>query len=334
MTGGIPSEVVTMDGKALRVVSISIGSSKRDKDYTAEILGHRIYISRIGTDGSFEKAAKLMRDMASEVDCFGLGGMDMYLWTTKRRYVIRDAAKLAQNAGDTPVVDGSDLKHTHEKRVVQKLFKQGYFKSGQHCLMTSGVDRMGMAQGLNDGGMDFIFGDLIFALKIPIAIRSYRQINTIGSIMLPILTRLPFKWLYPTGGAQEKTEPKFGRFFDWADVIAGDFHYIRKYMPMKLTGKTILTNTTTEEDVEMLRARDVRYLITTTPRMGGRSFGANVLQAMIVAISGKRPEELTWDDYLHWADKLKLEPDITELNPHQQYRPKAYHASEYGSDKV
>jgi hypothetical protein len=321
-----------MRDKPLRVVSISIGSSKRDKHYTAEISGRTVNISRIGTDGSFERAGELMRMFAPKVDCFGLGGMDMYLWTTRRRYVVRDAARLAKNAGDTPVVDGSDLKHTYEKRVVKKLFEKGLLKKNQHCLMTSGVDRMGMAQGLNEGGMDFIFGDLIFALKIPIEIRTYAQVNFLGALLLPILTRLPFKWLYPTGSKQDEMKPKFGRFYEWADVIAGDFHYIRKYMPINLSGKTILTNTTTAEDVELLRARDARCLITTTPRMGGRSFGANVLQAMIVAISGKRPEQLGWDDYIEWAEKLKLEPDIIELNPHTPYRPKAIRTSEFGSD--
>ena len=330
---GMSNREVNMDEKPLKIVSISIGSSKRDKEFSAEIMNRRVNISRVGTDGSFEKAGELMRQMAPEVDCFGLGGMDMYLWTTKRRYIVNDAAKLAKNAGSTPVVDGSDLKHTYEKRVVQKLFERGILKTGQHCLMTSGVDRMGMAQALNEGGMDFIFGDLIFALKIPIGVRTYGQINFIGTVLLPILTRLPFKWLYPTGEKQDTTSPKFGKFFDWADVIAGDYHYINKYMPMNLSGKTILTNTTTAEDVEKLRARDAKLLITTTPRMGGRSFGANVLQAMIVAISGKRPEELTWDNYLEWAEKLQLEPDIIELNPHTPYRPKAPQKTEYGSDK-
>lgn len=321
-----------MSEKPLRVVSISIGSSKRNKDFSTELLGRRVNISRIGTDGSFEKAAQLMRDMAGEVDCFGLGGMDLYLWTTNRRYIVRDAAKLALNAGDTPIVDGSDLKHTYEKKVVQFLFTKGLLKKNQHCLMTSGIDRMGMAQALNDGGMDFIFGDLIFALKIPIEVRTYRQINILGAILLPVITRLPFKWIYPTGEKQETTSPRFGRFYEWADVIAGDFHYIRKYMPMKLSGKIILTNTTTEEDVLLLKARDVKFLITTTPRMGGRSFGANVLQAMIVAISGKRPEQLSWDDYVDWAAKLELKPDIIELNAYQPYRPKPVKTSQYGSD--
>jgi hypothetical protein len=191
---------------------------------------------------------------------------------------------------------------------------------------------MGMARALNEGGMEFIFGDLIFALGIPIEVTSYGQINTLGTILLPILTRLPFKWIYPTGKKQEESKPKYGNFFEWADVIAGDFHYIRKYMPIKLTGKTILTNTTTAEDVELLKARDARYLITTTPRMGGRSFGANVLQAMIVAISGQHPDRLTWDDYLDWADKLQLEPSITELNPAGTYRAKASRISDFASD--
>ena len=322
-----------MNDKPLKVVSISIGSSKRDKEYTTQILSRTVNISRIGTDGSFEKAGRFMRELAPTVDCFGLGGMDMYLWTTKRRYVVKDAARLAQNAGNTPVVDGSDLKHTYEKRVVKKLFDKGLLRKGQHCLMTSGVDRMGMAQALNEGGMNLLFGDLIFALGIPIEVTSFRQINIIGGLMLPILTRLPFKWIYPTGEKQDVMKPKHGKFFEWADVIAGDFHYIRKYMPMKLTGKTILTNTTTAEDVELLRARDVKYLITTTPRMGGRSFGANVLQAVMVAMSGKRPEELSWDDYLELAELLKLEPDIMELNPYISRRPKGPQASRFASDR-
>jgi len=58
-----------------------------------------------------------------------------------------------------------------------------------------------------------------------------------------------------------------------ADVIAGDYLYIDKYMPEDLQGKIILTNTTTSENVEELKKRGVSLLITTTPVIEGRSFG-------------------------------------------------------------
>jgi hypothetical protein len=76
----------------------------------------------------------------------------------------------------------------------------------------------------------------------------------------------------------------------WADIIAGDFHYIRRHLPTAesgiLKGKTILTNTTTEQDQIELRERGVKRLITTTPSFDGRSFGTNVMEAMCVALNG------------------------------------------------
>ena len=46
-----------------RAVSISIGSSKRDKAVEVELLGERIRIERIGTDGDMEKAARLFQEL-------------------------------------------------------------------------------------------------------------------------------------------------------------------------------------------------------------------------------------------------------------------------------
>ena len=48
------------------------------------------------------------------------------------------------------------------------------------------------------------------------------------------------------------------RSTSWATVIAGDCHYIKRYMPARLDGKVICTNTTTAEDVEQFRRAGVR----------------------------------------------------------------------------
>ena len=71
-----------------------------------------------------------------------------------------------------------------------------------------------------------------------------------------------------------------------ADIIAGDYKYVRKYMPEDMTGKWVVTNTTTAEDVEFLRDRGVELLVTSTPRLEGRSFGTNVIEATMVALDG------------------------------------------------
>jgi hypothetical protein len=153
----------------------------------------------------------------------------------------------------------------------------------------------------------------MFGLGIPMAIRKLSSLKILAALLMPVAGRLPFKWIYPTGEKQEKRTPNWKKYYDWATVIAGDCHYIKRFMPDTLPGKVIVTNTTTLEDVETFRKAGVKYLVTTTPVLDGRSFGTNMMEAALVAVSGKgRP--LTWDELNVMLDQLGFEPQLQELN--------------------
>lgn len=80
-----------------------------------------------------------------------------------------------------------------------------------------------------------------------------------------------------------------------------------------MKGKIVLTNTTTAEDVELFRQLGVKYLITTTPVLEGRSFGTNMMEAALVALAGKgRP--LKWDELNEMIAKLGFGPQLQKLN--------------------
>jgi hypothetical protein len=130
---------------------------------------------------------------------------------------------------------------------------------------------------------------------------------------MPIAGRLPFEWIYPTGEKQEAREPKWQKYYEWGTIIAGDCHYIKRHMPEKLAGKIIATNTTTEEDVELFRTVGVKYLVTTTPVLDGRSFGTNMMEAALIAASGKG-RELTRSELDEILEQLGYEPQLQELN--------------------
>ena len=66
-------------------------------------------------------------------------------------------------------------------------------------------------------------------------------------------------------------------------------------------------------DIETLRKFGVKILVTTTPEMNGRSFGANVLQAIFVSILEKRPENILPEEYLHLMDILGIQPRVIYL---------------------
>jgi hypothetical protein len=322
-----------------RVVSIGPGSSRRNKKVEAEFLGERFVIERIGTDGDLDRAAELIAEWDGQVDAFGLGGIDLYLVAGGRKYVIRDALRLANAARKTPVVDGSGLKHTLERETVFWLARDGMLgdrwtqREGvwqrEHpqqpppkVLIVCAVDRFGMAEAFAELGCRMVYGDLIFSLGIPIRIRSLKVLRLLARVALPYLCRQPFQKLYPTGEKQQSTTPRHRRLYAWAHLIGGDFHFIRRFLPPParegippLAGKIILTNTTTAEDVEELRKRGLWRLVTTTPELEGRSFGTNVMEAVLVALSGKRPEALTPEDYLELLHQLRWQPRVSELNP-------------------
>ena len=297
-----------------QAVSISLGSPIRDKKVTVTLMGQEITIERIGTNGDVEKATQLYTELDGQVDAFGVGGIDLGLTFAGRHYPLYQALKLVAGVQHTPVVDGGGLKMTLERGVAQFIEREiGDQVQPKRVLITAAVDRYGSALSFDEAGYEKIFGDLGFALGIPLPIRSLRALHFIGHTLLPVLGRLPLHLLYPMGEKQEEIVPKFGKWYAWASVINGDCLYIKRHMPERLSGKVIATNTTTSADVEAFRQRGVRYLVTSTPRLEGRSFGTNMMEAALVAIAGKgRP--LSVDELQDMLDQIGLAPTIERLN--------------------
>ena len=299
-----------------RAVSISIGSSKRDKKVEVTLLGEKVSIERIGTDGDMEAAALKYKELDGTVDAFGVGGADLSALVDGKSYPFYSVQPMVRFVKKTPLVDGGGLKNTLENKAASFLDKQigDYINSrGRKVLVALGVDRWGLSKSFADAGYETVFGDLMFGLEIPIAIHKISQVKTLAALLMPIAGRLPFAWVYPTGEKQEKRTPKWGKYYEWATVIAGDCHYINRFMPDNLQGKVIVTNTTTPADVEAFKKSGVKYLVTTTPVLEGRSFGTNMMEAALVAVAGKG-RALTWPELSEMIDKLKLESQLQELN--------------------
>jgi len=66
--------------------------------------------------------------------------------------------------------------------------------------------------------------------------------------------------------------------------------------------------------VALFRERGVRYLVTSTPRLGTRSFGTNLMESVLVALAGKgralQPAEVE-----EMIAALGWKPNIEALNP-------------------
>jgi hypothetical protein len=299
-----------------KIVSVSLGSSTRDHRAVTTLLGEEFDISRIGMDGKLDAAIAKVKELDGHVDAIGLGGIDVYLYAGTHRYALRDGVRLLEAAKITPVVDGSGLKNTLEREAVRFMQDDlGMELRGKHVLMVSALDRFGLAQALVDAGADVLFGDFIFALDLDKPVRGLKEFEEMAEKYLPDACKLPFQFFYPTGKKQDKPpEPKYPQYYEEADIIAGDFHFMRQFMPDRLDGKIVLTNTVTAINIEELRSRGVAKLITTTPDFEGRSFGTNVIEAALLALLGKTWADVTPEDYERVLHELHLRPRVVELN--------------------
>lgn len=303
-----------------KILSISVGSSSRDHTTKHVFLGQECELSRQGTDGNFEKAVQRYAEMDGKVDAFGVGGVEFYLRVGKRRYYFRDVSRIRKAVKISKIGDGNGVKGLLERRAFQALEKHLNEKEnktlkGMPALLTTAVDRYGMGEAMVDAGLDMTIGDLMFTLGLPFPVRKLSTVRALAATLLPVITYMPFTWFYALGSEQDKPpQRKWDKYYQRAQVLGGDFIQIRQYMPDDLTGKIIVTNTTTSKNVEELKKRNLHILVTVTPRLEGRSFGTNVMEATLLALMDKPQSEVTDRDFMDLIERIPLEPNIEVLN--------------------
>ncbi|MFW5714528.1 MAG: quinate 5-dehydrogenase [Brevefilum sp.] len=303
-----------------KALSISLGSSRRDKSVIINLLGEQIHIKRIGTEGDMRAARHLFKENDGHVDAFGVGGTDLGLFVDDKWYPLHSVLPMVRDVNLSPIVDGCGLKNTLEAQSASFLEDQvgDYLDHiGRNALVMTAVDRYGLLRSFVDAGYDCRFGDALFSLGVPLPIRKERGVKTLAAMLIPLVSRLPFKWVYPVGEKQQERHPRFEWIFDWASVIAGDCHYITQFMPDRLEGKIIVTNTTTLDDIQLFREAGVKYLVTTTPVYEGRSFGTNMIEAGLLAASGYR-NKVDYRNHNGYFKMISELIDAAELKPQLQ----------------
>ncbi|MBK5211483.1 MAG: quinate 5-dehydrogenase [Coriobacteriia bacterium] len=300
------------------IVSVSLGSSSRDHEVVVSVLGQEISMKRVGMDGDLTA----MRDKLIEcdenrnIDAIGIGGCDIFLNAAGRRYYFREIKKMVSCIANTPVVDGSGLKGAVEADTVRFMQEElGISFQGKNILVTSAIDRWGIAMACADADTRGVvsYGDLLYALDIPVMIHSKKVLTTATRILAPLAAQLPFKWLYPSesdSSTEIKRGAKTDKLYYDADIIVGDYKYVVQYMPDDMKETIVVTNTTTESDLELLHSCGVKTVVTTTPRLDGRSFGTNVMEAMLVALA-ESDKALTTEQYLAYLKQANFKPSVS-----------------------
>ena len=99
-----------------------------------------------------------------------------------------------------------------------------------------------------------------------------------------------------------------------ATVIVADVHDLDEFGIEELAGKTIITSTVNDQRLAQFKDKGVHMVIDGAPYLFNHVLAPNLLDAMILAASGKPAQDLLEDDYLEIITDLGLEPRILYPN--------------------
>lgn len=295
-----------------RVGIVSLGPKGQDHGFETEFLGQKVAVEWHGTDGNMQVAREVLENLDGEVDVIGLDSMNRAFHVSGRDYPVEEIQALVKVATRTPVVDGSNLKGTFERWAVAWFHEKfpEELRDTTRVFIPCGAERWHMAKVLSEYTSNLEFGDAMMHYGWPWPLRGLPAFERYASWFLEWVAQKPYKALYPTGARQAEVSPKFTRAFRKAEVIAGGLHYIRRYAPRNLRNSIVLTNSLGPEDLAELREKGVRMVVTTTPELAGRSYGQNVLEAIMVAVSKKRAQEVRTQDFLDMISESGIEPRV------------------------
>jgi predicted amino acid dehydrogenase len=300
-----------------RIVSISLGTSRRNYCCTLTVLGQRVEVRHIGTNGNSAHAAMLARAYDGEVDVISLDIPAVAAHLRAACYTHPGVREIVEQTRKTPVVYGQVLRTTLERWAVLRA-SEALSVAWHTCrvLLPFGIESYQAASALEALQPRMRFADPLFHTGVPFVppLRSRAQLEQYSATVLPALLLLPLRFMLGTPGTQGRASQRIRHLFKQADLIVGKCETIVRAAPPAMPGRIILTDDPSPAEIEDLRRRGVATLVTLTqPLCAQQPFlSAAVLEAIITAVNGHNgpPDEAK---ALDWITAAGWEPAIHHL---------------------
>ncbi|HPW83146.1 MAG TPA: dehydrogenase, partial [Rhodoferax sp.] len=296
------------------VVSISLGTSSQDFEFTTEFLGEKLHVRRIGTNGNTAEAVKLIKQWDKKAAAIGIGVLKDHYKVGSRRFIEKDSARLKAVATRVPVTTGGRLGDIFQEWAVRHTQTQlGSYFNNARTLFFSGLTDYKLALALSEYTSNLQFADPVLQMGVP------KLLNSLDALHLYSNGAHYVKdWTLPsaiaTGPVKEWTRFVLRKALQKATVVVAPVHELDDLGLEELAGKTLITATVNDERMAQLRDKGVSMVIDGSPTMNGHVLGANLLDAMILAATGKAPQDIQEDDYLEIITGLDSEPRIVYPN--------------------
>ena len=298
------------------VVSISLGSSADDYDFTAEFLGQTIRVLRVGCDNDLDRAEQQLARWQGQADALALEGMRDHQRVGAFQFEQRLTRQLQNSASHTPLTTGTVLRDILQEWSIRHLQNEqkGFFNNAS-VLVFSGAQHYRSARVLAEFTDNLRFADPVLQLGIPKFLTSLQALELYSSGSHQVLKWAPPQVLSPSLAPL----PEWNHFIlrkalHKTDVVIAYFDELAPFGLEELAGKTVITSAISEQRLQELGDKGVYTVLDYTPQPFPHTVGIAVLEAMILAALDKSAGLMTEDDILDIITSLALQPRVLYPN--------------------
>jgi predicted amino acid dehydrogenase len=299
-------------------VGISLGSGEHNFELETDFLGQRLKVWRLGTDASITKTVKLLQAWERHADAIGIAvAKDKYALPS-RRAIDDDVTRLTDAVTRVPVTTGrrlADILQEWAVRHVQNAL--GSYFTNASVLFFSGMSNLKLAQTMREYTQNVSFADPLLQLGIPKLLTSIDALRLYSAGAHHVLD-----WALP-GVLSSDPVKEWNRFLlrkaiHGATVVVAPVHDLDNFDREDLEGKTVVTSTVSDERLSRLGDKGVATVVDGSPFLFGHVIPPCLLDAMIIAATGKRPGQILDEDYLEILTRLEAEPRILYPNGYRR----------------
>ena len=301
------------------VTSISLGSSQQDFSFGTTFLGQPMQVRRLGTDGSLAQALKLVQAAEAgkpgqRADALGLGLVKDSQRLGPRQAVAQDAARLRAAALRVPVTTGARLGEIFGEWALRHAQATlGHYFDNAKVLFFSGLAHHRLALAMAEYSQNLLFADPLLQLGLPKLLTSVDALGLYARGAHQVSDWAPPR-LIPGVLMRQWTHFVLRRAMHKASVVVAPAHELDDFGLEELAGKTVLTSTVNAQRLAAFKDKGVHLVVDAAPLLNGHALSPDLLDAMILAASGKAADELLDDDYLAIIDEQGLQPQLIYPN--------------------
>ncbi|MDT7838501.1 dehydrogenase [Aquabacterium sp. OR-4] len=300
------------------VIGISLGARRHDFELRTRLLGQSLQVQRVGTDGSLTQATKLLKYWDRHAQAIGLGLVKDSARFGAQREIDADLARLAGVAQRVPVTTGARLSEILlEWSLRHAQTTLGHYFDNANVLFFSGLAHHRLAMAMQEYTENLLFADPLMQLGVPKMLTSLDALGLYASGAHCVSDWRPPR-LMSGPLLRQWTQFVLRKAMARASVVVAPVHELDGFGLEELAGKTLITTTVNDERLARFKAAGVHLVIDAAPLCEGQVIDPALLDAMLLAATGKAPDEIADDDYLAMLADEGLQPRLLYPNGFQR----------------